>query len=100
MVHGKIQVDFNNPQNSKIGTISVDINKFRSDSSRRDSALRDCFLQSAKYPFATFEPITTTSLPNSYTAGEELNFQANGNLTVWETFLPVTLKVTVKATKI
>lgn len=98
VVNGEIQVDFNNPQNSKIGTISGDISEFRSDSSRRDGALRDRFLQSAKYPFATFEPITITSLPTSYTAGEELNFQATGNLTVRETSLPVTFEVTAKAT--
>lgn len=96
VINGEIQVDLSNPQNSKIGTISIDISQFRSDSSRRDGALRDRFLQSAQYPIATFEPITLTGLPTNYTQGKELSFQVTGDLTIRETTLPVTFDVTAR----
>ena len=92
---GKITIDRANPQNSSIDTIEVDISKLQSDSSRRDGMIRDRFLESNRYPIATFVPNQIEGLPASYTEGETLNFKVSGDLTVHEVTQPVTFDVQV-----
>ena len=96
-VDGEIIVDFANPAASSIGPIEVDISQFTSDSSRRDNAIRERFLESARYPIARFVPKDTVGLPDSYTEGESVSFQANGDLTIREVTRPATFDVTVVA---
>jgi len=92
---GKITIDLANPQNSSIDTIEVDISRLQSDSGRRDNMIRDRFLESNRYPIATFVPNQIDGLPASYTAGETLNFKVSGDLTVHEVTQPVTFDVQV-----
>jgi len=92
-VNGEVFVDRNNPQNSSIGPISVDISQFKSDSSRRDSAIRDRWLESTKFPTAIFTPQEVVGLPESYQEGDPIEFQVNGDLTIREVTLPVTFDV-------
>jgi polyisoprenoid-binding protein YceI len=89
-IEGEIMLDPENPQNTEIGTITIDISAFESDEARRDQAIRENWLESATYPMATFEPTSLEGLPESYTEGEELNFQIIGDLTVREQTQPVT----------
>jgi polyisoprenoid-binding protein YceI len=95
-VTGDIQVDTANPQNSKIGEVQVDVSQFKSDSGRRDGAIRSRFLQSATYPIATFTPTSFEGLPDTYTEGQEITFKVTGDLTIKEATKPVTFDVTVK----
>jgi polyisoprenoid-binding protein YceI len=95
-INGEISVDEGNPQNSSIGPIQIDISKFTSDSSRRDNAIRDRFLQSRQYPIATFVPTSIEGLPDSYSPGQELTFKVTGDLTIKETTKPATFDVTAK----
>jgi polyisoprenoid-binding protein YceI len=95
-VSGEVSLDTANPQNSSIGPLEIDISQFQSDSSRRDNFIRDRFLESRRFPIATFTPSSITGLPGSYTAGQELSFQVIGDLTVKETTKPVTFDVTAK----
>ena len=44
VLSGEIQIDFNNPQNSMMGPINVDISEFTSDQARRDEAIRENWL--------------------------------------------------------
>jgi polyisoprenoid-binding protein YceI len=90
---GKINIDPADPQNSSIGTIEVDISQFKSDSGRRDNTIRDRFLESSRYPIATFVPNQIEGLPTSYSEGETLNFKVSGDLTVHEVTKPVTFDV-------
>ena len=90
---GKINLDPANPQNSSIGTIEVDISQFKSDSGRRDNTIRDRFLESSRYPIATFVPGQIDGLPSSYSEGETLSFKVSGDLTVHEVTKPVTFDV-------
>lgn len=92
-VSGDILVDRNSPQNSSLGTITVDISQFTSDSPRRDGALRDRFLESARYPLATFVPSQISGLPETYQQGEQITFQVSGDLTIRETTQPATFDV-------
>jgi polyisoprenoid-binding protein YceI len=89
-IEGEVMLDPENPQNTEISTITIDISAFESDEERRDQAIRENWLESATYPIATFEPTSIEGLPESYTEGEELNFQIVGDLTVREQTQPVT----------
>jgi polyisoprenoid-binding protein YceI len=92
-VNGEVFVDRSNPQNSAIGPISVDISQFTSDSARRDSTIRERFLESAIFPNAVFTPQEIQGLPETYQEGEQISFQVNGDLTVRDVTRPVTFDV-------
>jgi polyisoprenoid-binding protein YceI len=95
-VNGEIQVDPANPPASKLGTFTVDISQFTSDNSRRDNAIRDRFLESSRFPTATFVPTSIEDLPASYTPGEEVAFKVTGDLTVRDVTRPVTFDVVMR----
>lgn len=93
-IEGEIVYDMQNPQNSQMGTITIDISAFQSDEERRDNAIRERWLESATYPLATFEPTEIQGLPESYTSGEEINLQITGDLTVRDVTNQVTFDTT------
>jgi polyisoprenoid-binding protein YceI len=95
-VSGEVSLDRANPRNSTVGTISIDISTFASDSQRRDNAIRDRWLESARFPIATFTPTQIEGLPESYTDGEELTLTITGDLTVRDVTKPTTFTVTGK----
>lgn len=95
-VNGEVRLDRANPRNSSVGTITVDISTFTSDNQRRDNAIRDRWLESARYPLATFTPTTIEGLPETYTDGEELTLTIAGDLTVRDVTRPTTFTVTGK----
>jgi polyisoprenoid-binding protein YceI len=97
-VAGEIQVDLANPQNSQVGTLTADISLFTSDSSRRDQAIRDRFLESRRFPTVTFTPTEILGLPETYTPGEEIQFTVVGDATIRDVTLPVTFEATARAT--
>ncbi|NJN68140.1 MAG: YceI family protein [Chloroflexaceae bacterium] len=93
-IEGQVFYDPENPQNSTVGEITIDISAFKSDSERRDTAIRDRWLESATYPLATFVPTSVEDLPESYTEGETVSFSIVGNLTVRDITSPVTFETT------
>jgi polyisoprenoid-binding protein YceI len=95
-VSGQIQADLQNPPASTLGEFTIDISKFTSDSSRRDNAIRNNWLESARFPTAVFKPTSIATLPGSYDEGKDYSFQVTGDLTVKETTRPVTFDVTAK----
>lgn len=92
-INGSVQLDVLNPQSTTLSTITVDISQFESDSGRRDNTIRDRFLESSRFPIATFVPTQITGLPEQYNVGEMLSFQVTGDLTVREATRPVTFDV-------
>ncbi|HEY3248396.1 MAG TPA: YceI family protein [bacterium] len=94
-IKGEISIDRANPRASRIGTITIDISTFESDSPRRDAAIRRFWLESSRFPIAEFVPITLTGLPTTYTDGQELRLQVSGNLKVRNVVRPNTLFETV-----
>lgn len=96
MISGDIMIDYANPQNSTIGPITIDISQFSSDSNRRDNAIRDRFLESSKYPLATFTPIKIEGLPAAGEEGVDYPLKITGDLTIKETTMPVTFDTTVR----
>ncbi len=93
-VNGEVRFDQANPRNSSVGTLTIDISTFTSDSPRRDNAIRDRWLESARYPLATFTPTTIEGLPDTYTSGEEVTLTITGDLTVRDVTRPATFTVT------
>ena len=95
-VTGDVQIDPASPANSTLGEITADISQFQSDSSRRDNALRDRFIESARYPEVTFVAQSIEGLPASYQEGEQLALKISGDLTIRDVTKPVTFDATVK----
>jgi polyisoprenoid-binding protein YceI len=93
-VTGDIYGNKTDPSQSKIGPITIDISQFTSDSSMRDNFIRRNFLQSTKYPLATFTPTSITGAPASYRDGQAYSFKVSGDLTVHNVTKPVTFDVT------
>ncbi|MBN2499987.1 MAG: YceI family protein [Anaerolineales bacterium] len=94
-VSGTVYVDLDNPQNSNIGPLSINISTFQSDSEQRDASLRKYWLESEQYPLATFIPTALTGLPSSYQEGREVSFTVTGDLTVHGVTRQITFDVTV-----
>ena len=95
-INGEILVNLAEPQKSSLGAITADISQFTSNSSRRDNALRDRFIESRRYPIVTFIASEIAGLPTSYQEGQVVQLQISGELTIRETTLPITLKTTVQ----
>lgn len=96
VVRGEIMVDRGRPANSRIGTITVDISQFKSDSERRDNRIRQSWLESAKYPHAVFTATEIKGLPETYQEGREVAVQITGNLKIRDVTRPTTWASTVK----
>ena len=95
-ISGAVELNISTPSQSKVSKITVDISKLKSDSGRRDNTIRERFLESGRFPVATFVPTSIEGLPATYTEGQEISFKVTGDLIVHETTQPVTFDVTVK----
>lgn len=94
-VSGQIIVDRTRPANSRIGPITIDISQFKSDSERRDNAIRQRWLESAKYPNAVFTATAIEGLPTTYQNGREIPVEITGNLKIRDVTRPTTWAVTI-----
>lgn len=93
-IEGQMQLDYANPAASRFGLFTVNISTLTSDSSRRDNAIRSNWLESSKYPLATFQVTEVKDFPANPQEGQEISFQLLGDLTIRETTRPVTWQVT------
>ena len=82
-VAGDILVDPANPAASRLGEIVVDISQFQSDIGMRDNAIRRQWLESAKYPLATFQNATLTGQPVSFQIAGDLTVHGTTQHVVW-----------------
>jgi polyisoprenoid-binding protein YceI len=94
-VSGEITGDPQNPQEISFGTFTADISQFTSDSDRRDNAIRDRFLESARYPEVNFTITQVNGLPETYQEGEEIALQIVGDLRVRDVTKPTTFDALV-----
>lgn len=96
VVNGEIFLNFTHPEQSTVGPITVDISTLKSDSGRRDNAIRRDWLESSTYPIVTFTPVEIKTLPAEYADGTEITFEIVGDLTIRDTTRPVTFSVTAR----
>ncbi|NOX60780.1 MAG: YceI family protein [Chloroflexi bacterium] len=92
-IEGQLVVLDDSPPQVKSGEFSVDISTLKSDDSRRDRKIREDFLESARYPIATFRITSVEGLPQQYVEGEKVRFQMTGDMTIREITIPVTWNV-------
>ena len=95
-VRGEIVIDRANPRASQVGPITVDISQFQSDSQRRDSAIQERWLESARFPIAEFTPTRIEGLPAQYEEGREIAVRIIGNLKVRGVVKSVTFTTALK----
>jgi len=83
-VAGDIIVDFDNPPNSRVGTIRINLRTLRTDEPGRNQAMRCCILLSERpeYEFTDFIPTAVEGLPESVSVGDTVNFQITGDLSL------------------
>lgn len=96
-VQGQIQVDLQNLA-APLGetTITADLSALKSDQENRDRWLQENGggPQFVRFPQASFTATTMAGLPGSYSEGEEVQFQLNGELIVREATIPLVFDVT------
>lgn len=83
-VTGDLLIDFDNPANSTVGIIRVNVRTLETDNEFRTRALRGQILQADRpeFEFAEFTPTALVGLPDSLSIGEPLTFQIVGDLTI------------------
>ncbi len=94
-VRGTVTIDRANPRASRISPITVDISQFQSDSARRDNAIRQQWLESARFPTAEFTPTQIEGLPSQYVDGRPLALRITGTLRVRTVSKPTTFDATL-----
>ena len=97
-VAGDIAVNTEDPSASRIGTIVVNIEQFRSDSALRDKRIRTDFLDSSEYPMAEFSATSIEGLPESIDGDTRADLTIEGDLTVRDTTAPATFEGTAELT--
>jgi len=95
-IEGQMQLNYAAPTSSRFGLFTVNISTLTSDSSRRDNAIRSNWLESSKYPLATFLVTEVKNFPENPQEGQDITFQLLGDLTIRETTLPITWDVTAR----
>ncbi len=94
-VAGQMILDTNN-LSAPLGPnhFTVQIESLTSDEEERDETLREEWLESSRYPFATLIVTAIEDAPENYEVGEELNFIMQGDLTIREVTQPTAFDVT------
>jgi polyisoprenoid-binding protein YceI len=95
-ISGELELSLDGQPTGTIRTVSVDLRTLTSDSPRRDNIIRERWLQSNKYPLATFVSTQVDGAPASYTEGQEVRFTITGDMTIRDVTKPVTWDVTGK----
>lgn len=95
-VAGDLLLDLDQPGNSQLGTLRINVRTLETDNEFRNRALRGQILEAdrAEFEFAQFTPTAFLELPEQVTTGEKVDFQITGDLTV----RGVTREVTFAAT--
>jgi polyisoprenoid-binding protein YceI len=83
-VAGNILVNFENPAESMVGPIEINLRTLATDNEFRNRALRDQILESNRdeYEFTTFVPTAISGLPASVEIGETFRFTLTGDLPI------------------
>jgi polyisoprenoid-binding protein YceI len=81
-VAGQIQINKNDPSQTKIGQITVDLSTLATDISQRDDETQAHILETGTpgNQFATFTTTSISGLPAAFTAGQVVPLKITGNL--------------------
>lgn len=91
-ISGEILFDPQQPAASRLGIFTVDISRLQSDEPRRDQAIRERWLESARYPLARFQ--ATSVEVGQAEGGGPVPVTLHGQLTIRDVTRPVTFQGT------
>lgn len=97
-IAGDIALDPADLGSARVGKIVADIEQFTSDNNLRDARIRQDFLESHRFPLATFTVEDVTGLSGPLQEGKSYPFTMKGLATVKGTSAPATWKATAKVT--
>jgi len=94
---GEITVDLTDLTKTTLSAIQIDASDLTTDSERRDGAMQRFVLQSnsEEYRYIIFTPTAIAGVPNTASAGETIELQITGDLTISGVTKPVTFAATV-----
>ena len=97
LVSGEITVDLTDLTKTTLSAIQIDASDLTTDSERRDGAMQRFVLQSnsEEYRYIIFTPTAIAGVPNTASAGETIELQITGDLTISGVTKPVTFATTV-----
>ena len=98
-VAGDLAVNVDDPAQSRMGTIVMNVEQFESDSRLRDKRIRHDFLESTHFPYATFRATEIEGLPDAVDDETTAELTVTGDLTIKETTAPVTFTGTATVTE-
>lgn len=78
------------------GVFTADISTLTSDRPRRDQAIRERWLESSRYPRATFVATEVAALPAGAAFGQDVRFQVLGDMTIRDVINPITWQMTAR----
>ena len=93
-VGGELTLNYDDPAASQFGLFTANLGALTSDQPERDEAIRVQWLESIHYPVATFVVEEVRGFPSHARAGEPVQFQLFGDLTIKETTREVVWDVT------
>jgi polyisoprenoid-binding protein YceI len=85
VVEGSLALNYADPVKSELGEITVDISTLASDSGRRDNAIRERWLESARFPLASFQAKEIRGFPADPQEGQPIEFQLAGDMKIKDT---------------
>lgn len=78
-----------------LSNLTVNLQSLASDNAMRDQMIQRQWLESSKYPTATFVATSVENLPSDSQAGQTYNFQVTGDMTIRDITKQVTFDVSV-----
>lgn len=95
-IAGDIRLNLNDPSQSKVGEIRIDVRTLTTDDTRRDNAVVRFVLPSEldANQYIIFQPTTIDALPSTIKVGDDLTVKLTGNLTIAGVTKEVTFDVT------
>ena len=94
-VDGALTLNFDDAAPQLVdASFTVDISTLTSDQRMRDGRIRDEWLESSRFPTASFSATDIQGVSGAYNEGDEVTFQVAGDLTVREVTNPVVFDVT------
>ncbi len=94
-VSGEIALEQPGVLRGRVLNVRVDLRTLTSDSSRRDAYVRQNTLQTEQFPYAEFSSDEVVG-PESYSEGDEVQFQVPGTMTIRDQARPLTWDVQAK----
>lgn len=88
-----VVVDFDDPDASEIGVVTIVADQFRTDESRRDDTINRFILDTGDFPEITFTPTEVVGLADALDGGVAT---VTGDLTIRDITNPVTFELTIE----